>query len=156
MKVNTRTPSGRAALTSGFARPARGLQLYIKAHLFVPEAAEVRQINLIELGPCAVTAGQDTTGIWCEQRSQWAEGPRTLPRGRWFCLRWVHELDGNADSSLYIDDELVAQHKGIATSREELVRSVTFGATFTGENQPGTEFFVDDFVVSTEQIGCED
>ena len=154
VKATTAQVGGRAQLIADFTPQVEGTTLYARAYYYIPEHASLHNITLLDLPQCAAVVTSGGFALWCRE-NRFFEGQVEVPRDRWFCLNWIHQVGTDVTTDLFIDGELVATLTGANTEPENGVVRASFPAAFSLPPQPPVELFVDNFVISTFELGCD-
>jgi hypothetical protein len=79
-------------------------------------------------------------------------GPNTTPLGRWFCVTYSIELGAPGRVTLDVDGTRLIDT--VVDTYASAYTSVFFGA-WVNRGAAGIEFYVDDFVLATQPVGCD-
>ena len=166
LKVSTTRPGGEASLITTFA-PVRSGTLYARFLLRVPEGVPVESINLLALTESATAAppvdeidmnllGGDGFDLFVLGTSaRFISDSSAFARGRFACVELTLQVsNANGRLSLRVDGDTVLSGGPTDTALDRGIARAALGIDFTGATQAGTQFELDEFVLSRERVAA--
>lgn len=177
-RTDARTHRGQGALHASSAGPAsyayvaadlsplRAGELYLRAHVYVPEQLPTEIMNVAFLGDDSEEEPFQGVDLNLEQGALQLYSPqivarytddRAAPRGRWFCLRLELSIDdARGRARLFVDQRLALETAAFDSLPDAGVTQLRLGIDWSSEQAAYFEIYFDDVVLDTQPVGCSD
>ena len=145
-----------------------GANLYFRVFLYIPQGTITGFITLARFrGPynetiddhdvvvdISVTSDRKIQIYHHSSGSRIESGAWTVPQGSWFCLSGRVAVGSNGVATAMIDGNIVAAHNDIDTLPTGGIVGADFGIVRTRDGQQEASLYLDDVVVSNENVAC--
>lgn len=150
--------------------PLTAGELFLRAYVYVPAGLPTETMNIFFVGddpspnPPDPFSGIDfnlEAGAVQLYSPQWAPDRHTgtllIPRDRWFCFRArVAIADEDGAVEVFVDDQPALAVSGVDTLPAEGVRRFRAGIDWSSGQTAFFEVFIDDVVLDTQFVSCDD
>jgi hypothetical protein len=142
--------------------------LYLRAHLYVPDGLPTKTMNIFFIGDFAtpdpfkgvdfnLEDGALSTYVPQDSPDRFTSTTLTIPRDRWFCMQ-VHMTVSEKEGTLTIDvdGERGLDQQGMNTKPAAGIHLLRAGIDWSSLQTDPFDYFIDDLVLATTAVDCED
>jgi hypothetical protein len=142
--------------------------LYLRAYIYVPDGLETQTMNILFLGDIAtpdpfkgtdfnLLDGALQTYSPQDHPDRFTSTALTIPRDKWFCFQVHMVVSKDAGAvTINVDGDVALDEKDMNTRPDAGVHLLRIGIDWSSMQTDPFDYYVDDLVLDTAPIPCED
>ncbi len=157
VRFSLETAGGMVSLERPLLAGVTEGELWTTLMVFVPDTETVTAIGLViqrdSTSSEFLSFGFWEVGLRARDEADFSQTSSARPSGRWFCLELRHELGDGGIAEVFVDGESRLTHTKLGTAAGGY-GLLDLGIAFTVSDQPPTDLYVDELLVTRSRAGC--